>query len=293
MNIGFVGLGALGQPMARRLLAKGRGVVGYNRSPAKQQAFVGSGGLGAKSLREVAQGCDVVHTCLTSPPDSDAVYLGRDGLLAHARPGQVFVEHSTISVGQARRLEAAARERGAYLLDAPVSGGPPLAAEGKLTLMVGGDEEVYQRVKSVLDDLASRVFLVGPVGSGMAVKLANALMMSINMAGIVEGLVLVAKFGVPPKAALEIFKESTASSRVLMSQGPVMVNRDFPDRPGMKFVMKDLGLALAAADEAGVRTLVGRITREVFNEACLAGYADKDWACVVRPLEDLAGMTLG
>ncbi|MBI2868140.1 MAG: NAD(P)-dependent oxidoreductase [Chloroflexi bacterium] len=293
MNVGYIGLGNMGRPMAERLLKAGHRIVGHNRSRGKVSDFVRAGGAGAASPREVADACEVVHTCLTMPPASDDVYLGSDGLIPHARPGHIFVEHSTIGLVQARRLADAAREKGASFLDAPISGRPSEAADGTLSIMVGGDEAAFLKVKPLLEIMGKNVHYCGPVGSGSAVKLAHNLMTSIHFAGIAEGLLLAAKAGVPPRLAFDVFKDSSSSSRTLVDHGIRMVTRDFDRRFNMNLIWKDLGLIAETADAIGVRILMCRMAREVFNEARLAGYGDQDTAMVVRPLEDLVGMKLG
>ncbi|MBI2867110.1 MAG: NAD(P)-dependent oxidoreductase [Chloroflexi bacterium] len=293
MKLGYIGLGNMGRPMADRLLKASHQVVGHNRSKGKQEAFVKAGGTGAASPKEVAAQCEVVHTCLTLPPDSDDVYLGQNGLIPHARPGQVFIEHSTIFVEQSKRLAAAAKAKGVSFLDAPVSGGPDGSAAGTLSIMLGGDAQTFQRVKPLLDVLAKNVYHCGPVGSGTAVKLANNMMVAIHYCGMVEGLVMATKAGVDPKLAYEIFKNSSSSSRTLTGHGHRMVSRQFDPRLTMKIFWKDLTVALQAADELGVRTLMARMAREVFQEARLQGYTDADPANLVRPLEKLTGVTLG
>ncbi|MBI2867109.1 MAG: NAD(P)-dependent oxidoreductase [Chloroflexi bacterium] len=293
MKVGYIGLGSMGGGMARCLLKAGHQVVAYNRSRGKLDAFVKEGGIGAASPREVAAQCDIVHTCLSMPPDSDDVYLGPNGLITHARSGHIFVEHSSIPIAQAKRMAKAAKEKGVHFLDAPISGGDAAAAAGTISIMVGGDEAVFRKVKPLLEAMGKSIYYCGPTGSGCAVKMANNMMVSINMAGVVEGMVLAAKAGVDPKLALEIFKNSSSSSYQMANHAPRMVQRNFQRRYPMFRLYKDLDAAQAVADEVGVRILMGRMAREVFHEAMIAGYGEEDMATLVRPLEDLVGVKLG
>lgn len=293
MKVGFIGLGNMGRPMVRRLLKAGYSVVVHSRSPGPAQELAREGAVPAFSPQEVAASCDTVLTCVTLPSDTDAVYLGPRGLIPHARPGHLFIEHSTIGPQQARRLYNEAKVKSASFLDAPVSGGVQGATEGTLAIMVGGEQEAFDRAKPVLNVLGKYVRLAGPSGAGAVVKLVNQMLVAINLAGAVEGLVLATRAGVDPTVTMEVLKNSTGSSATLLSAGSRMLERDFAPRFALKLLLKDMRLVAEVGNEAGVRLLAGALAREFVAEGCAAGYGEQDIAAVVRPLEELVGVTVG
>ena len=292
MKLGFIGLGNMGRPMARRLLQAGYELVAYNRSRATVEELAQEGALPARSLEEVAHDCEVVLTALRLPQDSEEVYLSPQGLITHARTGHIFIEHSTIGPTQARRIFQAAKDRGAGFLDAPVSGGVSGAREGTLAIMVGGEAQVFERVRPVLEALGQNLRLVGPSGAGCTVKLVNQLMLAINLAGVVEGMVLARKGGVDQKVAAEVIKHSTGASAAMLTTGARMLNRDFEPTFALNLLLKDLRLAAEMAQEAEVRFFFGNLAKEVVGEACMSGLAGQDIAALVQPLEELAGVRL-
>ncbi len=219
MKVGFIGLGRMGKPMALNVLKAGFLLTVHNRSQGAVEELVAAGARRASSPAQVAQECDVVLTCLPDVPTSDHIFLGQDGLLAAARPGQVFVDHSTVTLALSRRCAQAATARGAYFLDTPISGGPERAADGTLTIMVGGDRQAFDKVEPVFKAMGKNVRYAGGSGAGTVFKLINQLLASINICAVAEAMVMAEKAGVDRQALLEVLNTSWGGSAVLARRG--------------------------------------------------------------------------
>src|SRR5919108_4507597 len=200
-KVGFVGLGKMGRPMTERLLGAGFEVTVFNRSRAPIEELAAKGARPAGSAGEVAERCDIVLTALPTPDSVEQVY---EELFSRARRGQIYADHSTVSVGQSRRCAERARERGADFLDAPVSGGPAGAQAGTLTIMVGGDKAAFGRALPLFQLMGKNIRLCGPTGAGTAIKLVNQLLVAINTAGVAEALVFGQRAGADLKTILEV-----------------------------------------------------------------------------------------
>ena len=294
--VGVIGLGIMGAPMARNLLRAGFPVVVWNRTPGRAEALVAAGAQLAASPREVAERAAVTITMLSDSPDVEAVYRAPDGVLAGvdpAPPARLLIDMSTIAPRVARELAAAAAERGAAMLDAPVSGGDVGAQEGTLSIMVGGDADALARARPVLQALGTTITHVGPSGSGQVVKACNQIVVALTLDAIGEALVLGSKAGVDPGAIVEALSGGLAASRVLEVRGPKLLARDFA--PGFKLDLhaKDLAIALATARELGVALPGTAVVDELFQAEQRRGRGDDDNSTVVRALEALAGHTVG
>ncbi|MGH3588529.1 MAG: NAD(P)-dependent oxidoreductase, partial [Pseudonocardia sp.] len=240
-SIGFVGLGIMGLPMAANLAAAGFEVTGYNRSKAKADLLAERGGHAAGSVAEAVRGADVVVTMLPDSPDVREVLLGEDGVFAHARPGALVIDASTIRPDVARELAAAGAERGFRVVDAPVSGGEQGAIEGTLSIMVGGAVEDVAAARPVLDAVGATIVHVGPAGAGQTVKAANQLIVAGNIELVAEALVFLEAHGVDTEAATEVLGGGLAGSTVLQRKAAGMRAREFA--PGFRIDLhhKDLG----------------------------------------------------
>jgi 3-hydroxyisobutyrate dehydrogenase-like beta-hydroxyacid dehydrogenase len=285
MQVGFIGLGNIGQPMARRLLAGGYELTVHNRSQAAVEALVQLGARRAGNPREVAESADVVCTALPFPVTVDAIYLGPDGLCQHARPGQILIDHSTVSPATSRRIAEAARTAGAEALDAPVSGGPEAAARGSLAIMVGGEVATFERVRSLLALLGTNVRLCGPSGAGATLKLINQVLVTIHSVAAAEALSLARAAGVDPELALEMLMAGLAASGILDRNGNRILARDFTAGARIDLMVKDAALAREQCDSLGLELPVFFRARASFERALELGYGHEDLAGVVRTLE--------
>ena len=234
-TIAVIGLGIMGGPMAANLVKAGYDVIGYNRSRAKVDTLVEAGGRGADSIAEAVHDADVIITIVPDSPDVEDVAQGEDGIFAHAKPGAVWVDCSSIRPDVSARLAEAGREAGIRVLDAPVSGGEAGAKEAKLSIMVGGEEADFEEVRPILEAIGSTIVLVGPAGSGQTVKAANQLIVAGNYELVAEAIVFLRAYGVDTEAAIEVLAGGLAGSTDPGPQGGLhggrRVRARLPDRP--------------------------------------------------------------
>ncbi|GAB2746902.1 2-hydroxy-3-oxopropionate reductase [Salinifilum aidingensis] len=288
-RIGFIGLGIMGGPMAANLVAAGHEVVGHNRSRAKVDRLVEQGGTAASSIAEAVRGADVVITMLPDSPDVEEAVTGEDGVLAHARPGTLLVDCSTIRPDVARRVDEAAADKGVRVLDAPVSGGEPKAIDGTLSIMAGGSEEAFAAARELLDVVGSTIVHVGPAGAGQTVKAANQLIVAGNIGLLAEALVFLESYGVDTKAGLEVLGGGLAGSTVLDAKGTKMRDREFG--PGFRLELhhKDMGIVQAAAREAGLTIPLGSLVSQLVAAANAQGDGALDHSGLLRQVTRLNG----
>jgi len=295
VKVGFIGLGKMGRPMTEHLLKAGFTVTVHNRSRGVVEELAKQGAQPADSPRAVAAASEIVCTCLPTPAAVEQVYLGEDGLIPHARAGQILVDHSTVGPELSRRLAEAARQRGAFFLDAPISGGPAGAAAGTLTSTTASktakpSTEAVERARPVFAAMGKHLHHVGPNGAGSVIKLANQLMVAINMAGVVEALVLATKAGADPQQVLEVIGTSFGGSFMLQRAVPLILQRRFQAGTPINIILKDLGLIESLAFEQNVRLLMGGMAKQVFAEGRFLGLGDLDMVALVEPLERMAGV---
>jgi 3-hydroxyisobutyrate dehydrogenase-like beta-hydroxyacid dehydrogenase len=280
----------MGTHMARNVGKAGFDLVVYNRTRARAERLAAEGAAIASSPAELAADCDVVLSCVTGPRDVEQVYLGHAGVVGAARAGQVLCDLSTIDAETHRRIAAAASERGAVYLDAPVSGGPSGAEAGTLAIMVGGSAEAFARARPVLEAMGQSIYHVGPVGAGATVKLVNQMMGAISSLAAAEGLVLGAKAGVDPDLLVEIISNSSGMSRSFGGMAPNILKRYFEPGFTIDLMYKDVSLAVQMARSLGVRVLAGALAEQVIQEARGAGLGDRATYALVQPLERVAGV---
>ena len=293
LRIGFIGLGIMGRPMARNLLAKtGCTLTVCNRSPAAANELAGLGAIIAATPAAVAAASDVVFTMLPDSPDVKAVVLGPDGVLAGAHPGLVLVDTSSIAPLVAKEVAAQAAAVGVAMLDAPVSGGEPKAVAGTLAFMVGGDAAVFARVQPLLAAMGSSVTHVGEIGSGNLTKLANQIIVALNIAAVAEALVLAAKSGVDPQVVVQAIRSGLAGSTVLEAKAPMMLAGNFT--PGFRIGLhiKDLQNALDTARAAGAALPLTGQVMEMLTTLRAEGHGAEDHSGLVQRYESLAGVRL-
>lgn len=288
MNVGFIGLGKMGRHMARHLLDAGFTVTVHNRSRAIVDELAAAGARPATTPAEVSRASDIVLTCLTNTPSVEEVYFGPNGLIDAARAGQILIDHGTVSPTTSKRCAVGAREHGADFLDAPVSGGPAGAQAGTLTIMAGGDEKTFERARPVFEAMGKNIRLVGPIGAGSTIKLANQLLVAIHTAAAAEAMVLGTKAGADPAVMLDVLRTSFGGSAMLSRNVPMMLERNFTAGTSVNVLLKDLGLIDGLSEELNVRTLLGTIATQVFREGRALGMGDDDMAGLVRILENEA-----
>ncbi len=282
---GFVGLGLMGKPMARNLLKAGYKVTVHNRSQGAVEELTKEGATPATSPAEVARASQIIFTSLPGPAEVESVYLGPGGIVGELQPGSIIVEMSTLDPGTHQKVAAAAAERQADYLDAPVSGGPSGAESGTLSIMVGGDAAVLERARPVLEVLGQNIYHMGPLGSGAIVKLVNNLLLAINAAGVAEGLVLGVKAGLDPDQLVEVIGNSSGTSRMFVYGAPSILNRDFAPGFMVDSLHKDVHLAVALGRENGVRLLAGSLASQILEEARAAGHGRKSIFAQILALE--------
>lgn len=290
-KIGFIGLGRMGFPMSCNLLNAGYDLTVHNRSQEKVRQIAEAGATAAASTAAVMADCDIVLACLPDVATCERVLL--DEALPKARPGQIVVDHSTVGASTSRACAAAAAERGAMFLDAPISGGTERAADGTLTIMVGGPAEAYTKARPAFDVMGAVVRHVGPTGSGTAAKLVNQLLVGVHMVAAAEAMLLGAKSGADPALVFELVNSGWGQSFVLGRNAPAMLDRDFEGiRTQLRVFLKDLGLIQEMARDLETPIPGGDLAYRLLGEAVEQGLGDLDSAAIVLPMEEQAGFQI-
>ena len=282
-DIGFVGLGSMGAPIAARLLPGNR-VYGTNRSPAKAGALVEEGMIWCDTPREVAEAAQVVFSMVTDDAALAAVTEGADGILAGLRPGAIYIDMSTVSPATSQELAARVQRLGAAMLDAPVSGSVPAAESGSLTIMVGGPMETYLAASALLHRLGAEVTHVGGNGRGLLLKLAINISLAAQMLAFSEGLLLAQRGGIDPELAARVMTTSAIGSPMLRARAALAL--DPPARAwfDMRLMHKDIRLALQAAHDSHVPLPAAAVADQVLDEATDLGYGASDIAALYQVL---------
>lgn len=286
--LGFIGLGIMGKPMAKNLLKAGYPLIVYDINANAVEELVSSGAQKASSPKEVAQKTDVILTMLPNSPHVKEVVLGKDGILEGAQPGSVIVDMSSIAPKVSQELYALCMKKSVTMLDAPVSGGEPKAISGTLSFMVGGPEDAFDSVKEILSKMGTSVVLVGEIGSGNVTKLANQMIVALNIAAMSEAMVLAAKAGVDPEKVYQAIRGGLAGSTVLDAKAPMVMQRNF--NPGFRIELhiKDLLNALDTAHEVGVPVPLTAQILEIMQALKVDGKAGNDHGGVIQYYEKLA-----
>jgi 3-hydroxyisobutyrate dehydrogenase-like beta-hydroxyacid dehydrogenase len=290
MEVGFVGLGKMGRPMTQRLLAAGHTVHVFNRSRPAIDALAGEGAKPASSAGEVAERAEIVMSALPTPESVDAVFTE---MTQHARRGQIYIDHATVSPGLNRKCAEQLKAKGADFLDAPVSGGPAGAQQGTLTVMVGGEQAVFNRAVPVLQAFGKNIRLCGGIGAGQVVKLVNQLLVGIHTSAIAEAAAFGVRFGADPQILLEVIGTSFGGSTMMTRNLPRFISRDFSPATPVGLILKDLGLIHDEARNGGIPFLLGGLAEQRFSEANARGLTDEDMAALVKLWEEPAGVNVG
>ena len=287
--IGFIGLGNMGGPMAGNLLKAQHRISGYDVAAAAVAALSEKGGHAASGVAEAAAAGDVIITMLPAGPQVREVYLGPDGVLAHARTGALLIDCSTIDVETARAVAAEAAAKGLQMLDAPVSGGTIGADSGTLTFMVGGEADAFARAEPILQAMGRTIIHAGASGSGQAAKICNNMMLAAAMIGVCEGFALAKKLGLPAQTLFDICSKSTSQSWAMTSYcpvpGPVPAapsNRDYAPGFTATNMLKDLRLAQQAAGATGAATPLGAAAANLYQLFVDAGGGPSDFSGIMR-----------
>jgi len=289
--VGFIGLGIMGRPMARNLLRAGYPLVVHNRSRGPVDELVGAGAKAAGSPREVAAQCDVLITMLPNSPDVELVALGKDGIIEGARRGMLYADMSTISPIVSQKVGKALEARGVPMLDAPVSGGEKGAIDGALSIMVGGDRAAFEKLLPVFQAMGKTITHLGPLGAGGFTKLANQIIVAVNLTALGEALTLARKAGLDRELTLKALGGGLAGSRCLDQKSPNYIAGEY--RPGFKIDLhyKDLGLIMESARSLGVPLPATAVVQELFSALRVKGRGQLDHSAVITLLEDLAGLS--
>jgi len=289
--IGFIGLGIMGRPMARNLLKAGYPLVVHSRSRGPVDEIAAAGAKVGTSPRDVASQCDVLITMLPNSPDVEQVVLGRDGVIEGARAGLVLLDMSTISPLVSQKVGAALAAKSVQMLDAPVSGGERGAIDGVLSIMVGGDKAVFDKALPIFQTMGKTITHLGPLGAGGFTKLANQIIVAVNLTALGEALTLAKKAGLDRELTLTALAGGLAGSKCLDQKKPNYLAGTY--NPGFKIDLhyKDLGLIMESARALGVPLPATAAVQELFSALRVKGRGALDHSGVITLLEDLAGLS--
>jgi 2-hydroxy-3-oxopropionate reductase len=287
MKIGFIGLGIMGRPMAKNLIKAGYKLIVYDKF-AKFDDIVALGAEGASSNKEVASASDIVITMLPNSPHVKEAILGPGGVAEGVKAGTIVVDMSSIAPAVSQEVGAALKAKGAAFLDAPVSGGEPKAIDGTLAIMAGGEKGAFEKVKPILEKMGSSVVLTGDLGAGNVTKLANQIIVALNIAAVCEAFVLATKAGVDPQAVFDAIKGGLAGSTVMNAKVPMILDGNF--KPGFRIELhiKDLQNALDTAHNLGIPIPLTASVMETFQALKVDGMAANDHSAIVRFYEKIA-----
>ena len=287
-KIGFIGLGIMGKPMAMNLIKAGYDLTVYDIRPEPVKEVVASGAKEGKSSKDVAAQSEVVITMLPNSPDVKKAVLGKNGVIEGAKAGMILIDMSSIAPLVSKEVAGEAQKKGVEMLDAPVSGGEPKAIEGTLSIMVGGKKEVFKQVEDILKVMGASAVLVGDIGSGNTTKLANQIIVALNIAAMSEAMVLATKAGVDPEKVYHAIRGGLAGSTVLDAKVPLALDGNF--KPGFRIELhiKDLANALETAHEIGVPVPLASGVMEIMQALKVDGKAGDDHGGIIQFYEKLA-----
>jgi 3-hydroxyisobutyrate dehydrogenase len=275
MRIGFIGLGIMGAPMAGHLLDAGHDLTVFNRTASKCEPLQRRGARVADSPSEVAQASEVIFLCVSDTPDVEAVLFGEGGVSHGVGEGAIVVDCSTISADATERFAARLQAQGVALLDAPLTGGDVGARNATLTIMVGGDEAAFERVRPLLETVGRLILPMGPSGSGQRTKMVNQIICALNVLGMAEGLAFAERCGMDLEKVLQVVSSGAAGSWALANYAPRVLQGDYAPGFPMRLQAKDLRLCAEAISELGGRFEGTALSTRIFAEACEAGLADQ------------------
>lgn len=288
-NIGFIGLGIMGKPMAKNLIQAGYSLKVYDIVSASVEEVAASGAEACHSIREAVEDCGIVITMLPNSPHVKAVVLGAGGVAQYAAKGTLIVDMSSIAPAASKEMQAALAPKGIRMIDAPVSGGEPKAIDGTLAIMVGGDPADFEEAKPIFDVLGSSAVLIGPIGSGNTCKLTNQIIVALNIAALSEGLLLAQRAGADPEKVFHAIKGGLAGSTVMNAKAPMILDGDF--RPGFKIDLhiKDLGNALDTGYATGTPLPLTAEVMQMLQTLHADGEGQSDHSAIMKWYEKVSG----
>jgi 3-hydroxyisobutyrate dehydrogenase len=289
-KVGFVGLGVMGSRMVERLLSKGHTVTGHNRTRSKAQWLIDKGMKWGESPRAVSQASDVTMAMVTNSEALRAITDGPEGLIAGLGPGKIFVDISTVSPATSRAVAEKVREKGADMVDSPVSGSVVTLVEGKLTMMVGGRPETFERVKPLLEDIGRKVNYVGGNGLAVAMKIATNLGLAVQMLAFSEAVLLAEKSGIPRATAVDVLTHSVIGSPMVQYRGPFVLQLPEEAWFNVNMMQKDMMLALEMGRQLDVPLPTTSLTNEFLTAARGMGMVEQDFAVVFDVLAHMSGV---
>lgn len=289
-KLGFVGLGVMGSEMVNRLLSKGHSVTGYNRTRLKAERLIKKGMNWADSPRAVVAQSDVVFSMVTNSAALGAVMNGPDGMIAATTPGKLFVDISTVSPAFSREIAAKIREKGGDMVDAPVSGSVITLQEGKLSVMVGGRRETFEKVKPLLSDIGPKVTYVGDNGLALVMKIGTNLSLAVQMLAFSEGVLLAEKSGIAREVAVDVLTHSVIASPMVEYRGPFVLKQPVEAWFNVNMMQKDMLLALELGRQLDVPMPTTAVTNEFLTAARGMGLVEKDFAAVFEVLAEMSGV---
>lgn len=289
-KVGFIGLGIMGKPMALNLLKAGIDTIVYDVNPKAVEALVEAGAKAATSPKELAAGSDVVITIVPNAAIVKSLLEAEDGILAGAKPGTVIVDMSSVSPVDSQKFAAAAAKYDCPFLDSPVSGGEPGAINATLAYMIGGDEAVVEKIKDIFLAMGKSVTVIGPNGSGSVAKLANQIIVNLNIAAVSEALVLAQKAGADPEKVYQAIRGGLAGSTVLDAKAPMMYNRNFKPGGTLAINLKDITNVMDTAQSLDVPLLLTSQLKQIMHSLKADGHIMDDHAGIVQFYEKLAGV---
>jgi 3-hydroxyisobutyrate dehydrogenase-like beta-hydroxyacid dehydrogenase len=289
-NLGFVGLGVMGSRIVNRLLEKGHVVTGYNRTRSKAQWLIERGMKWADSPRAVCAAADVTFTMITNAAALEAIADGPDGLLAGLSAGKILIDMSTVSPAVSRALASRVREKGADMVDSPVSGSVTTLEQGKLSVMVGGRRETFERVKPLLEDIGPKVTYVGENGLALSMKIATNLSLAVQMMAFSEGILLAEKSGIARETAVDVLTHSAVASPMIQYRGPFVLRMPEEAWFNVNMMQKDMMLALELGRQVNVPLPTTAAANEFLTAARAMGLAEQDFAVVFEVLARLSGV---
>jgi 3-hydroxyisobutyrate dehydrogenase-like beta-hydroxyacid dehydrogenase len=290
-KVGFIGLGVMGSQMVNRLLSKGHTVTGYNRTRSKAQWLIDQGMKWADSPRAVAAASDFTFAMVTNAAAISAITEGSDGMLAGLGPGKIFLDMSTVSPSVSRALAAKVRERGADMVDSPVSGSVITLQEGKLSVMVGGRRETFEKVKPLLQDIGPKVTYVGDNGVALSMKIATNLSLAVQMLAFSEGVLLAEKSGIAREVAVDVLTHSAVASPMIQYRGPFVLKQPEEAWFDVNMMQKDMVLAMELGRQLDVPLPTTAISNEFLTAARGMGMEKLDFACMFDVLARMSGIS--
>ncbi|MFA6783452.1 MAG: 2-hydroxy-3-oxopropionate reductase [Sphaerochaeta sp.] len=293
MKIGFIGLGIMGKPMVKNLLKAGHEVVAFDLNKSNLDEAVSAGAQRGTSCSDVASKVPLVITMLPNSPHVKAVVLGKDGVLEGAKEGTILIDMSSIAPLASQEIEKACAEKKVRMLDAPVSGGEPKAIDGTLAIMVGGEQNLFEEVKDLLLVMGATAVYCGSIGAGNTTKLANQIVVALNIAAVAEAFTLVKKAGVDPHLVFEAIKGGLAGSTVMNAKAPMMIDSNF--KPGFKIDLhiKDLANAMDTGHGVGSPLPLTAAVREMMETLHADGFGNDDHSALARYYEKVSGTKIG